>query len=76
MKNTNANHNKNNKGKTVPAQTRQGVFKALLDSPTRENSSSFAFSFAAMFMFGLSLVAVVILNWWPSKSQECTRTPV
>ena len=63
MKNTNANNNKNKKGKTAEKNGQNGVFKALLDKPTRENSSGLAFSFAAMFMFGLSLIISLILTF-------------
>ena len=62
MKNTNANENKNKKGKNTGGKTQQGAFQALLDKPTRENSSGFAFSFTAMFTFGLSLVAAIFLS--------------
>ena len=50
-------------GKKQPnqPQKKQTVFTALLDKPTRENSSGFAFSFATMFMLGLSLLVSFIL---------------
>ena len=53
---------KKNKKQNQP-QSKQGAFKALLDKPTRENSSGFAFSFAAVFIFALSLIVSLILAW-------------
>ena len=38
------------------------VFKALLEAPTRENSSGFAFSFAALFIFGLIFLVSIVLG--------------
>ena len=51
----------NGKKQNNQPQKKQGAFGALLDKPTRENSSGFAFSFAAMFIFGLGLVVSIIL---------------
>ncbi len=62
MKNKNVNNKRNgNGGKTQPTQ--RSALNALLDKPTRENSSGLAFTFAALFAFGLSLVASLILKW-------------
>ena len=51
----------NGKKQNNQPKQKQGAFGALLDKPTRENSSGFAFSFAAMFMFGLSFIVSLIL---------------
>ncbi len=51
----------NGKKQSNQPQKKQTVFTALLDKPTRENSSGFAFSFATMFMLGLSLLVSFIL---------------
>lgn len=75
MKNTNANKNKTKNGKNTSKQTEQGAFKALLDKPTRENSSGFAFSFAAMFMFGLNFVALLVLSWSGVDFERLKETP-
>ncbi|MBQ7913029.1 MAG: CPBP family intramembrane metalloprotease [Clostridia bacterium] len=53
----------NGKKRSNQSTQKQGAFSALLDKPTRENSSGFAFSFAAMFMFGLSLIVSLVLRW-------------
>ena len=75
MKTTNANNNKNKNGKNTSKQAGQSAFKALLDKPTRENSSGFAFSFAAMFMFGLNFVGLLILNWSGVNLEKLQETP-
>ena len=63
MKAQNTNNKKQNNGKNTTQSAYKSAVKALLDKPTRENSSSLAFSFAAMFMFGISLVVAFILAW-------------
>ena len=69
MKGQNTNKNNQNKEKKTAQSEYKGAVKALLDKPTRENSSSFAFSFAAMFMFGISLIISFILAWSGFNSQ-------
>ena len=69
MKGKNTNKNNQNKEKKTAQSAYKGAVKALLDKPTRENSSSFAFSFAAMFMFGISLIISFILAWSGFNSQ-------
>lgn len=61
MKGQNTNKNNQNANKNTSQSAYKGAVKALLDKPTRENSSSFAYSFAAMFMFGISLIISFIL---------------
>lgn len=61
MKKQNANKKTQNKEKSTSQSAYKNAVKALLDKPTRENSSGLAFSFAAMFMFGISLAVSLIL---------------
>lgn len=58
MKNT----NKNNNQKGSAPSRKQALTQALLQTPSRENSSGFAFSFLVLFSFAITLVVSLILS--------------